>query len=170
MAGTVAAGAALHASPWQLFPHAVFQLARPIVTIGLAVLMLAGYLRGRIDLLNLCAGGLLIAICVATVNGSMDRMNMAMIFALFSVASLSLAGWRRLVAFNACVQLPLYAALIARVSWFDFVNGETLDSIATLLFVVSYFWIVAPLAFGRQRPDAIGAAPPVDSATTAGTT
>jgi hypothetical protein len=160
MVGTVAAGAALHASPWQLFPQAVFELARPVLTIGLAALLLAGYLRGRIDLLNLCAGGMLIAICVATVNGSMDRMNMAMIFALFSVASLSLQSWRALVTFNVSVQVPLYAAVIARVGWFSFVNLETPDAIATLLFVASYFWVVGPLAIGLRRSaaDSQGAA------------
>lgn len=168
MAGTVAAGAAMHASPWQFFSQAVFRLARPIVSIALVAIVLVGYLRGRIDLLNLCAGALVIAICVATVNGSMDRMNMAMMFALFAVASLSLPGWRRLVAFNVCVQLPLYAAMIGRVSWFNFVNGETPDAIAALLFVVSYFWIVVPLAIGL-RSGVEGARPrDADAATASG--
>jgi hypothetical protein len=149
--GTVSAGAALHASPWQLFPQTVFQIGRPLVVVGLSMMLLVGWLRGTIDLLNLCAGALLIAICIATVNGSMDRMNMAMIFAMFCVASLSSTGWRRLVAFNVCVQLPIYAVVIGRASWLNFVNGETPDAIAALLFLISYVWIVAPLCLGRSN-------------------
>ena len=94
---------------------------------------------------------MLIAICIATVTGSMDRMNMAMIFAMFSIASLSHAGWRQLVAFNVCVQLPIYAIMIGRAGWLNFVNGETPDAIATLLFLVSYVWVMAPLALGRKN-------------------
>jgi hypothetical protein len=156
-AGTVSAGGAMHASPWHLFPEVAFHVARPLAVVVLTGMLLVGYLRGTIDLLNLCSGALLIAICVATVNGSMDRMNMAMMFALFSVASLSVPGWRHLVTFNVCVQLPIYAVVIARTSWLDFVNRETPDAIATLLFVVSYFWIVGPLAVGRRRSGAEGA-------------
>jgi len=149
--GTVSAGGALHASPWQLFPESVFRVGRPLVVLALGAMLLEGYRRGTIDLLNLCAGGMLILICIFTVNGSMDRMNMAMIFAMFSIASLSHTGWRRLVAFNVCVQLPIYAIMIGRVSWLNFVNGETPDAIAALLFLVSYFWIVAPLALGPRN-------------------
>jgi hypothetical protein len=148
---TVSAGSALHASPWQLLPESVFHIGRPLAVVVLSGMLLVGYFRGTIDLLNLCAGALLIAICIATVNGSMDRMNMAMIFAMFSIASLSHSGWRQLVAFNACVQLPIYAIMIGRAGWLNFVNGETPDAIATLLFLVSYVWIVAPLALGRKN-------------------
>lgn len=150
-ASTVSAGSALHASPWQLLPESVFHIGRPLVVVALSGMLLVGYFRGTTDLLNLCAGALLIAICIATVNGSMDRMNMAMIFAMFSIASLSHAAWRRLVAFNVCVQLPIYAIMIGRASWLNFVNGETPDAIATLLFLLSYGWIVAPLALGRKN-------------------
>jgi hypothetical protein len=149
--GTVAAGSALHASPWQLLPQSFFHVGRPLVVVALSGMLLAGYVRGTIDLLNLCAGALLIAVCIATVNGSMDRMNMAMIFAMFSIASLSHAGWRQLVAFNVCVQLPIYAIMIGRADWLNFVNGETPDAIATLLFLVSYVSVVAPLALGRNN-------------------
>ena len=152
--GTVTAGTAIHASPWQLFPQPVFLIGRPLVVAGLAAMLLAGWLRGTIDLLNLCAGALLIAICIATVNGSMDRMNIAMIFAMFCVAGLSSVGWRRLVAFNVCVQLPIYAVMVGRADWLNFVNGETPDAIATLLFLISYVWIVAPLALGPVRSPA----------------
>ena len=148
---TVSAGSALHASPWQLLPESVFGVGRPLVVAVLSAMLLAGYFRGTIDLLNLCAGALLIAICIATVNGSMDRMNMTMIFAMFCIASLSHTAWRHLVAFNVCVQLPIYAIMIGRASWLNFVNGETPDAIATLLFLASYVWIVAPLALGRKN-------------------
>jgi len=150
-AGTVSAGGGLHASPWQLLPQSVFHIGRPLAVIVWSGMLLVGHARGTIDLLNLCAGALLIATCIATVNGSMDRMNMAMVFALFSIATLSHTGWRHLVAFNACVQLPIYAVVIGRADWLDFVNRETPDAIATLLFLVSYVWVVAPLALGRKN-------------------
>ncbi len=154
---TVSAVGALHASPWQLFPESAFHVGRPLVVLALGGMLLAGYLRDTIDVLNLCAGALLIAICIATVNGSMDRMNMAMMFAMFSIASLSHTAWRRLVAFNVCVQLPIYAVVIGRASWLNFVNSETPDAIASLLFLLSYVWVVAPLALGRKTLAEAGA-------------
>jgi len=147
---TVSAGSALHASPWQLLPQSAFHVGRPLAVLALSGMLLAGYLRGTIDLLNLCAGALLIALSIAAVNGSMDRMNMAMMFAMFCVASVSHTGWRRLVAFNFCVQLPIYAVVIGRASWLNFVDGETPDAIATLLFLVSYVRVMAPLALGQN--------------------
>jgi hypothetical protein len=71
-------------------------------------------------------------------RGSMDRMNITMMSALFCAATLSIRSWQRFVRFNFIVQLLIYAMTIARTSWLNFFDGETPDAIATTIFVTSY--------------------------------
>jgi hypothetical protein len=98
------------------------------------------YYRGTIDLINASAAALVVFICLWIVSGSMDRLNIAMMFAMMSLATLSVTRWRQLVAINFAVQLPIYACVAARLrepQWFF--GSEIPDAAATTVFVVSYF-------------------------------
>jgi hypothetical protein len=65
-------------------------------------------------------------------------MNIAMIFAMFCAATLSIRSWQGFVLLNFTVQLLIYSTTIARTSWLNFFDGETPDAMATAVFVTSY--------------------------------
>ncbi len=119
-----------------------------------AVVLLTGasfaYYREKIDLLNLCAARCVIFTCLWITSGSMDRMNMAMIFAMMCMATVSVEKWRTLVTINFACQIPIYFLVIARLNdpqWL--VYPERPDAIATVVFLTSYFAIMlaAPARF-----------------------
>ena len=87
----------------------------------------------------------------------MDRMNIAMVFAMFCTATLSMRLWQTLTLFNIVVQLFIYATVIARTSWLAFFSYETPDAIATAVFLASYFVLMlrhcmAPAGRAREAP------------------
>ena len=91
-------------------------------------------------MLNLCAAACVVFTCLWITSGSMDRMNIAMIFAMMCTATLSVKNWCTLVTVNFAFQLPLYAGVIARLNdpkWLFF--PERPDAIATVVFLTSYF-------------------------------
>jgi hypothetical protein len=100
-----------HASPWLLIPFRLVSVARPLLCGALVLASVAAYLRGRIDLLNCSAAMCVVFTCLWITDGSMDRMNVAMLLALFCTATLSTALWRTLTWLNFLVQVPIYAAL-----------------------------------------------------------
>jgi hypothetical protein len=149
--------AAFHGSPWQLLRPAFSVYARPVLSTALILAVLGAYLRGKIDLLNLCSAICLITACLWVVGGSMDRMNIAMVFAMFCTATLSVRFWQTLTLFNLVVQLFIYATVIARTSWLAFLGYETPDAIATAAFLASYFALlvrhcIAPAGEARKTP------------------
>ena len=147
--GTRAMGAssalASHGSPWTLLPPFAVHYVRPVLSVALLIGCILAYYRQKIDLLNLCAAGCVIFTCLWITSGSMDRMNMAMIFAMMCMATVSVEKWRTLVTINFACQIPLYFLVIARLNdpqWL--VYPERPDAIATAVFLTSYFSIMFP--------------------------
>lgn len=149
--GSTSTAVTFHGSPWLLLPASVVVYARPALCVLLGALVLAGYLRQRIDLLNCCAAACLIFATLWIVGGSMDRMNIAMIFALFALASMSVRAWQTLTLFNFVPQVVIYGLLMARAHQLNFFGPETPDAIATAIFVILYFFAL----FRVARHDAI---------------
>ncbi len=120
---------------------------RPVLCLVLLMGASVAYYREKIDLLNLCAAACVIFTCLWITSGSMDRMNMAMIFAMMCIATVSVRKWRALVTLNFAVQIPIYALVIAKVNEFKWLmHMERSDAVATIVFLTSYFAImfVAP--------------------------
>jgi hypothetical protein len=134
---------AYHGSPWVLLPHVAAQYARPLLCVLLLIGACAAYHRQKIDMLNLCAAACVIFTCLWITSGSMDRMNIAMIFAMMCMATVSVGNWCTLVTVNFAFQVPLYAGVIARLHdprWLFY--PERPDAIATIVFLISYFTIL----------------------------
>ncbi len=151
-ARAVGASSALasHGSPWTLIPPFAVQYMRPVLCLALLTGASFAYYCEKIDLLNLCAAVCVIFTCLWITSGSMDRMNMAMIFAMMCMATVSVEKWRTLVTINFACQIPIYFLVIARLNdpqWL--VYSERPDAIATVVFLTSYFAImlVAPASF-----------------------
>ena len=143
MSGRATGGAsafAYHGSPWVLLPPVTVQYARPILCLLLLVGAGVAYHRQKLDMLNLCAAACVIFTCLWITSGSMDRMNIAMIFAMMCIATVSVKNWCTLVTINFAFQFPLYAGVIARLhdpKWLFY--PERPDAIATIVFLTSYF-------------------------------
>ena len=159
--GVAVSNPALHGSPWQLVPFAAASYARPLVCAALAILATLAFATGRLDALNVSAAIGVIVACLWMVGGSMDRMNIAMMFAMFCAATLSIRSWQNFVLFNFIVQLVIYTTTIARTSWLNFVDGETPDAIATAIFVTSYVGMLLKQSLGdrSKRSQALPAEP-----------
>jgi hypothetical protein len=144
---------ARHGSPWAWLPWpALVRVLRPVATLGALALIGLAYLRKKIDLLNALAATLVAFICVWITNGSMDRMNMSMIFALFCLVTVAPSTWWKLALANASFQALTYATAIA-------LHGansdpiETCDGLNTAFFVVTYFATLARLAPVSRTPE-----------------
>jgi len=148
--GVASSTTALHGSPWQLVPFAAASCARPLLCAALAILAALAFARGRLDALNFSAAIGVIVACLWMVGGSMDRMNIAMMFAMFCAATLSIGSWQSFVLLNFIVQLLIYATTIARTSWLHFFDGETPDAIATAIFVTSYVGLLLKECLGDR--------------------
>jgi hypothetical protein len=162
--GSATSTRALHGSPWQLIPFSAVYYARPLLCLTLSLYVAIAYVRGRLDALNSSAAIGVICVCLWMVGGSMDRMNIAMMFAMFCAATVSIRFWRTLVLFNFIAQLLVCGSLIARTRWLDLVDGETPDAIATAIFATSYF----ALLFGECRAAHPRPAPSLDAAYSSG--
>ena len=141
--GASSALAVSHGSPWVLLPPFAAHYIRPVLCLVLLTGASIAYYREKIDLLNLCAAACVIFTCLWITSGSMDRMNMAMIFAMMCMATVSVRKWRALVTLNFACQIPIYAVVIARLNdpkWL--VYPERPDAIATIVFLTSYFAIM----------------------------
>ncbi len=149
--GVASSNTALHGSPWQMVPFAFAAYARPLVCAALTILAAFAFAKGRLDALNFSAAIGVIFVCLWMVGGSMDRMNIAMMFAMFCAATLSIRSWRNFVLLNFIVQLLIYSTAIARVSWLNFFDGETPDAMATTIFVTSYIGLLLKECLGQRR-------------------
>jgi hypothetical protein len=137
-----AAGASLHASPWSLVPMSWGIYTRPIASCALVALTIAAYARGRIDLLNCCAASCVVFTCLWLVGGSMDRMNVAMIFAIICSATISAKAWHTLTLINFLFQAPLYYAVFKHKQYAFGLDPEMPDAVATAVFLLSYFSVL----------------------------
>ena len=129
---------AAYASPWILlpWPDALFWL-KPSTTLVATALLGLAYAWKRIDLLNVLAGTLMCGICIWITTGSMDRMNITMIFACFCLATLAGGVWWKLALANTIFQCLLHVGwvLYGRIG----LLLDWCDAVCTLFFVVSYF-------------------------------
>jgi hypothetical protein len=157
-----AAAAVGHGSPWVFVPASWLPVARPLVCVTLFAMITALYWRGKIDLLNGMAASMVVFLCLWTLGGSMDRMNIAMMFALMCIAALSVQYWQYLTFFNFAIQVPIYGYYIIQAPvylhyysiphfpwFFDNRDLEPLDAIATGIFLMSYFCLLLIRPQGR---------------------
>jgi hypothetical protein len=137
-----------HASPWMLFPWLVgseYLIAKIIVVVLFTGVLAVLLTRRRIDLLNFCAGLMVVFACLWLDKGSMNRMNIAIMFAVAALASLS----RRLFLY--------FSAVIVLIGAFGYALGvgvlkyhpEAVDAVFALLFVCAY--LAALAVFARVR-------------------
>ena len=157
MAGSVAASAADHGSPWILFPDFFMSSVRPLVCVALVAAIATYRWKGKIDLLNCMAALMLVFICLWTNGGSMDRMNIAMMFALLCTATISVQYWQTLTLFNYVIQFPVYAYCgLQHFRRWPAQGLEWFDAVVTVIFLVSYFCIlfIQPRLHGWRRSSA----------------
>jgi hypothetical protein len=80
--------------------------------------------------------------CLWLLGGSMDRMNIAMMFALICSATISARAWQTLILINFLVQVPIYLAVFRHKQYALGLDPELPDAVATAVFVVSYFAVL----------------------------
>jgi hypothetical protein len=152
-----------HSSPWALFPefvdHSVgrlegsgaasgassYVLIKATTAALYAAAVFTAFLRRRIDLLNLCAGLAVVFACLWLDKGALNRMNIAMVFAVAALASLSIQTFMRFAAGMVLMGTLGYAVGIPILR----LHLTTLDGIFTLLFLAAY--LTALLTFDRSR-------------------
>lgn len=143
MAGSAAAAAADHGSPWILFPDFFMSSVRPLLCVALVAAIAAYRWKGKIDLLNCMAALTLVFICLWTNSGSMDRLNIAMMFALLCTATISVQYWQTLTLFNYVIQFPVYAYCgLQHFRRWPAQDLQWFDAAVTVIFLVSYFCIL----------------------------
>jgi len=161
MAGS-AVTVAYHGSPWIFFPDSFMSSIRPLVCVTLVAVIATYRWKGKIDLLNCIAALNLVFICLWTNGGSMDRLNIAMMFALLCLATVSVEYWQGLTLFNYVVQAPIYGYVaIQHFRRWPEQGLERFDAAATWIFLVAYFSVLflQPRFLGRgQSPVQAGAA------------
>src|SRR5207302_5855931 len=119
-------------------------IAAKTVTVGLFCAVLAGLLaKRRIDLLNLCAGITVAFVCLWLDKGAMTRMNIAMVFAVASLASLS----SKLFAYFSIALAAVSAAGYALGLGLLRVHPDSVDALLALMFVLAY--LAALLAYAN---------------------
>ena len=145
-----AGGDAGGASLWYLFPGLqgdALAATRLVVVAALTALLLVLLFRRRIDLLNACAGMLVVFDCVYLITGTMNRMNIAFVFAFAALATrrapaaLAIAAGSTVVAF---VGYGLGAVVLHR-----HINPEF-----SLAMVVAYFTALALPPARKLQPRA----------------
>jgi hypothetical protein len=142
-----------HSSPWVLLAPldngAVLAL-RVGVTVALAVALSYLLYRKRIDLLNYCAALFVIFDCVWLTKGGINRMNISMMFATITLASLSVGTFRALAIGATLFQLAAYPALYLVLDHRGSLGGQLqrIEAMVTASFLVGYFAVL----FRRTAP------------------
>jgi len=134
-----------HSSPWILLPseYAVFYV-RPLILFAAMTISTVALIKRKIDLLNFLAAAVLCFLCLWITVGSMDRMNITMMFALMCLATLSVDLWCNLVMANVLVQAGVYLGGLGSFG----ASAVTLafcDAVVTVFFLTSYFWSILHL-------------------------
>lgn len=144
----------IHGSPWTLVGAEWTSILRMPVTAMFAIGATYLLIRRKLDLLNYLAAILMAYICLWVVNGSMDRMNMTIMFALLCLFTISDVAARRIIWFNIVAQCLVYA--VGAGLGFSPLS-ETLDAVNAAVFVVSYIATLASLRFLSANHEALGA-------------
>jgi hypothetical protein len=139
-----------HSSPWVLVPwiegglHLL--LAKIVVNTAFCGVLIALLSKRRIDLLNFCAGLTVAFTCLWLDKGAMNRMDMAIIFAVASLASLS-----RMLFLRFCMAIVLVsgAAYLLGVGLLK-IQLALVDAALVSIFLVAYLICLAQHS-GEQR-------------------
>lgn len=136
-----------HSSPWVLLAALgnsnVFDL-RILFTIGLVAATMWLLARRRIDMLNACAALMVVFACVWLIGADINRMNMAMMFAVPAMASVSVRAFRGAALVNLAVQAIGYPALYLLMGR----DREPVQAVLTTVFLLIYSY-----ALFRMRHD-----------------
>lgn len=127
-----------HSSPWVLLAalgnSSVFGM-RILFTIGLVAATIWLFTRRRIDMLNACAALMVVFACVWLIGADINRMNMAMMFAIPAMASVSVTAFRGAALANLAVQVIGYPVLYLLMGH----DREPVQAVLTLAFLLVYF-------------------------------
>ena len=139
-----------HASPWVLVPLAgqAYVVAKMLAVALLCLLLVALFARRRVDLLNLCAGITVACVCLWLDKGAMNRMNIAIIFAIAALASLAPLWFVYLSVGFAVLSAGAYAVGLGVLR----VHPESVDSLLALAFVLTYLTVLLRLAVATPEP------------------
>jgi hypothetical protein len=156
-------GVSQHASPWALFPllsgNALLTAKIIVVSIYCSVL-LALLAKRRIDMLNFCAGIAVAFACIWLIGGSLNRINITILFSIGAMASLS--SWL-FFYFSSLAMLISGVSYAVGMGLFAF-KLEAVDRVLVLVFVCAYLLFLASLSFRKSS----GSGMEPHSATTAG--
>jgi hypothetical protein len=139
-----------HASPWVLVSWieggGPYLLARIAANTAFCTVLIALLSKRRIDLLNFCAGLTVAFTCLWLDKGSMNRMDMAIVFAVASLASLS-----RMLFLRFCMAIVLTSGA-AYLLGFGLlkIHLELVDAVLVSIFLVAYLICLAQHS-GEQR-------------------
>jgi hypothetical protein len=138
-----------HVSPWVLLPFLgpYYLAAKLAVTAAFCVFLLALLAKRRIDLLNGCAGFAVAFACIWLDKGSMNRVNIAMIFAMAALVTLGPKALVALSAFTATAALVGYAAGVGLLH----MELERVEAGLVLLFLVSYVVVIATQSLSPRQ-------------------
>jgi hypothetical protein len=148
-----------HASPWVLFPLGgePYVIAKILVVGGFCALLLGLFAKRRIDVLNFCAGISVAFACLWLDKGAINRMNIAIVFAVAALASLSRAWFGYFAVGIACLSAVAYAVGLGVLR----VHPDSVDSLLVLLFVLAYLAVLVRLAIAK--PEHAGRSSPGES-------
>lgn len=145
-----------HGSPWVFLPwlsQNEFLLMRVVTVVLLAVVMIVLMMKRRIDLTNFCAALAVMFACIWLDKGSLDRMNITIIFAIAALATLSSQRFLVLTLLATFVSGFTYLFAVGLLK----VDVETADAAITLVLLCAYFgaliggsWWREPLVSNTQ--------------------
>jgi hypothetical protein len=137
-----------HASPWVLLPIGgdAYLIAKIVAVGAYCALLLRLFAKRRIDVLNLCAGVNVAVVCLWLDKGAINRMNIAIIFAVAALASLSRAWFVYLSVGLAAVSTVAYGVAFGALR----AHPDSVDSLLVLLFVLSYLAVLVRLAVAKS--------------------
>jgi hypothetical protein len=138
-----------HASPWVLSPLAgdAYVIAKTLLAALFCALLLGLLAKRRIDVLNFCAGITLTFVCLWLDKGAMNRMNIAIIFAVATLASVSRAWFTYFSVGLAALSAAAYAIGLGALR----AHPEAVDALLVLVFVVAYLAVLVRLAFAKPE-------------------
>jgi hypothetical protein len=131
-----------HASPWVLVPWIAggsYLLAKIAVNTAFCGVLIALLSKRRIDLLNFCAGLAVAFTCLWLDKGAMNRMDMAIIFAVASLASLSTMLFLRFCTAIVLISAAAYALGVGLLR----IHLEIVDAVLVSIFLAAYLICLA---------------------------
>jgi predicted neutral ceramidase superfamily lipid hydrolase len=147
-----------HASPWVLFAWLAgteYLIAKAVVVLLFCSALGRLLVKRRIDLLNFCAGLTVVFVCLWLDKGAMNRMNIAIVFAVAALASLSSELFLGFSAATVVVGGLSYAIGVGALR----LPLQTVDAALTLLFVPAYLTVLSALVQTNRTDRSFSAEP-----------